>query len=181
MLLCNRVDVDSRKLLEKKKSLELNSSQTTYRHNGSRDRHQADEVLELDQSGLAKNKLERNDQASKDYSTKQSASRSQSRQARLYMPSMSSLNLIFNKACLMSGEQVFVNRWLFVLRSIGKLMSASTVELVLFCSESRNLILEVVPDLDKYRLDLSDKSPTICFRHTAGLAQSVVGEPSQAC
>ena len=67
------------------------------------------------------------------------------------------------------------------MQSIGKLMMAATVELVLFCSESRSMILEVVPKIDKYKYDMNDRSATLCFRYTSGQAQSLIGEPSKAC
>ena len=108
MLLCNRATIESQKLLFKKKSLELNNSKIAHLHNRSKEYAESDEVVELGLTIEAAKSIDWHDKASKDLSPKQSASRSRQRHIGVsILPSMSSLNLIFNKACLIRGQQAY--------------------------------------------------------------------------
>jgi len=60
------------------------------------------------------------------------------------IPNSSSISLIFNKASsIQQQEDLFYHRWISVLGGISKMMSARICELVIFCKESRNLLMEM--------------------------------------
>lgn len=57
----------------------------------------------------------------------------------------STLNLMFSRIARITGEDAFQDRWQAVLQNTRKLMNAKTSEFVIFCHETKNLILEMVP------------------------------------
>ena len=62
-----------------------------------------------------------------------------------FLPNLSSLNLIFNRAGRIAGQDSFYDKWLAVLHDISKMMGARSCELVVFSKECRNLLFEVFP------------------------------------
>lgn len=58
----------------------------------------------------------------------------------------SSLDLLFSSAARITGEQCFLEKILFVLKTLTRILNSTTIEFVIFGKETRHLMLEMIPE-----------------------------------